>query len=245
LDRWLKNTENGIDKEPLVSLFVMGTNDWLHGNAYPLAGTKMTKFYLASKGDAHTHDGKGWLTTELPTENGSTPDIYTYDPGDPTPADPEERKDILIYKTQPMTEPLTIAGPMSAVLYASSSAKDTDWILRLAKSDRKGKALLLGTGIIRARYRESFSEPKLLEPNKLYEYHLDMWHTGVTVDEGERLVLVVSSALFPKFSRNLNTGGHNETETNYVSAKQTIYHEKDYPSHILLPVIPDPVFDRK
>jgi putative CocE/NonD family hydrolase len=245
MDHWLMGIENGIDKEPLVSLFVMGPNDWLHGNTYPLEGTKLTKFYLASKGDAHTHDGKGWLTTELPGQNGSTPDIYTYDPGDPTPVDPEGRKDILVYKTQPMTEPVTIAGPMSAVLYASSSAKDTDWILRLGKIHKEGNALLLGTGIIRARYRESFSEPKLLEPNKIYEYHLDMWHTGVTVDEGERLVLVVASALFPRFSRNLNTGGHNETETNYVSAKQTIYHEKDYPSHIVLPVIPNPVFGKK
>jgi predicted acyl esterase len=245
MDRWLKGIENGIDKEPLVSLFVMGSNDWLHGNTYPLKETRMTKYYLASNGDADTCQGKGWLTIEPPMKSASAADKYTYDPGDPTPIDISGRKDLLVYRTLPMAEPLTIAGPISAVLYAGTSAKDTDWIMRIAREDKQGKTLPLAHGIIRARYRESFSEPKMLKPGEIYEYHLDMWQTGITIDEGEKLRLVVSSALFPKFSRNLNTGGHNETETDYVSAEQTIYHDKDRPSHILLPVIPDPAFGKK
>jgi len=245
MDRWLKGIENGIDKEPLVSLFVMGSNDWLHGNTYPIKETRMTKYYLASNGDAGTSKGKGWLTTEPPVKSASAPDKYTYDPGDPTPVDVKGRKDLLVYRTLPMAEPLTIVGPMSAVLYAGTSAKDTDWIMRIAREDKQGKSLPLAHGVIRARYRESFSEPKMLEPGEIYEYHLDMWQTGITIDKGEKLILVVSSALFPQFSRNLNTGGHNETETDYVSAEQTIYHDKDRPSHILLPVIPDPAFGKK
>ncbi len=145
-----------------------------------------------------------------------------------------------MYKTPPLTESLTLAGPMSAVLHAATSAKDTDWAMRLVKEDREGRALPLGQGVIRARYRESHSAPTLLEPGAVYEYHLDLSHTGVTVGEGERLTLVISSALFPKLSRNLNTGGHSETE--HVVAEQTVYHDRERPSYILLPVIPEPVF---
>ena len=142
---------------------------------------------------------------------------------------------IELEKTQ--KKAITIAGPVSAVLYASSSAKDTDWIMQLAKIDKNGRRTLICRGIIRARYRNSYSEPELLEPGKIYSYNLDLWHTGVTLDKKEYLALIISSAWFPAFSRNLNTGGHNETETEYVKAKQIIYHDMKNPSHILLPII--------
>ncbi len=240
MDRWLKGIENGIDEEPAVSLFVMGTNDWLEGETYPLEGTVMTPYYLSGgEGDG------GILTTEVPTGEAATPDEYAYDPGDPTPANPEGRKDLLVYTTPPATEPLTIAGPVSVVLHASSSAKDTDWFVRFAKRRKDGNPAYLGRGLIRARYRESFSEPKLLEPDEIYEYHIDLWQTGMRIDEGEQLIVVVSSALFPVFSRNLNTGGHNETETEFVTAHQIIYHDDEHPSHVLLPVIPRPKYGRR
>jgi putative CocE/NonD family hydrolase len=217
----------------------MGTNDWVHGNTYPLEGTKLTKFYLASKGDAESfEDGRGILTPTLPRDAALTkPDHYAYDPGDPTPASPGGRKDLLVYRTAPMSEPITIAGPLSGVLYASSSARDTDWVLRLARIDRNGNPLSIGNGVIRARYRDSMSEPKLLEPGKICEYDIDMWQTGITIDKGESLTLVVASALFPQFSRNLNTGRNNETGTTHVVAEQTVYHDPEHPSHIVLPVI--------
>jgi predicted acyl esterase len=245
MDRWLKGIDNGIDKEPLVSLFVMGSNDWLHGTRYPLEATRPTKFHLTSKGDASGCGGKGRLTTRPPEKGASATDTYTYDPGDPTPVSPDGRKDLLVYTTPPLTEPLTIAGPISAVLYASSSARDTDWVLRLARIDADGDPMLLGQGIIRARYRDSLSKPTPLEPGKLYEYRIDMRHTGMTIGKGEHLKLIVSSALFPLFSRNLNTGENNETGTEYVAATQTIYHGEDHPSHLLLPVVPEPAFGEK
>lgn len=245
MDRWLKGIDNGIDREPSVSLFVMGSNDWLHGNAYPLEGTKMTKFYLASAGDAVGLEGGGRLALEPPDEDVCGPDRYTYDPGDPTGLSPVDREDVLIYKTPPMEEPMTVAGPLSAVLHASSSAKDTDWIMRLAWVDENERVVPLCTGVIRARYRDSFSEPKLLEPGKIYEYHLDLWQAGVTIDKGEHLTLLVSSAQWPRFSRNLNTGGHNEMDSEYVVAEQMVYHDDEYPSHILLPIIPDPKFKKE
>jgi putative CocE/NonD family hydrolase len=150
----------------------------------------------------------------------------------------EERSDILVYETPPLQDSLTFVGPVSAVLYASSSAKDTDWFMRLSEVDAKGDVFFLTEGKIRARYRGSFKKPELLKPDQVYEYHLDLWQTGITLPPGSKLRVEVASASFPVFSRNLNTGGHNETETKYVVAKQTVYHDARYPSYVLLPVIP-------
>jgi hypothetical protein len=267
-DYWLKGVDNGIEKEPLVSVFVMGSNKWLQGAKYPLEVTRFQKLYLASGGKANTAKGDGTLTFDAPAA-GAPADHYTYDPGNPTPdsrfyeeseedekkvrtADQrkkeregyhqkisEERKDILVYATAPLTKPLTFAGPVSAVLYASTSARDTDWFMTVSEVDKDGKIFQLMQGKIRARFRKSMSAPELLKPNQVYEYTLDLWHTGITIPAGSRLRVEVASASFPLFSRNLNTGGHNETETKYVSAEQTIYHNQKYPSHVLLPVIPE------
>ncbi len=265
-DHWLKGVDNGIDKEPLVSLFVMGSNKWLHGQTYPLEITRPQKLYLSSGGQANTEKGDGKLSFDAPPA-GAAPDRYAYDPGDPTP-DPRfyeeseenekkvrsaderkkeakehhhqvtaERKDILVYATDPLAKPLTFAGPLSAVIYASSSARDTDWFVSLMEVDKNGEIFQLAQGKIRARFRKSLQKPELLKPNEVYEYTLDLWHTGITIPAGSRLRVEVSSAAFPLFSRNLNTGGHNETETKYVTAQQAIYHSQKYPSYILLPVI--------
>ncbi len=236
-DRWLKDGDDGIKNEPSVELFIMGPNDWVYGNTYPLENTVMTKYYLSSRGNAAGPEGRGILTTVLPDEQNGLPAKFTYDPADPTGSNPEGRTDVLIYQTPVADKPLTIAGPVSAVLYASTSAMDTDWVMRLARIDRDGHPLPLAEGITRARYRESFSHPQLLEPGKIYEYRLDLWQTGITIKPGERLMLVVCSALFPKFSRNLNTGGHNELESRFLKADQIVYHGRSHPSHVLLPIL--------
>jgi len=282
LDHWLKGTENGIDKEPMVRMFIMGADKWLTGDTYPLRQTRLTMFYLASGGHANTSKGDGKLTTEPPT-GGAPADVFTYDPADPTPspyyyvkpdesgetkrgsggaerADSaavysvedelerseayygkvnEERSDILVYQTEPLQKPLTIAGPIFALLFASSSAKDTDWFMRASEVDSSGTVFPLVEGKIRARYHQSFSKPTLLDPGTVYGYKLDLWHTGIRIPVGSRLRVEVASASFPVFSRNLNTGGHNETETEFKSAQQTVYHNSDYPSQLMLPVISD------
>ncbi len=269
-DYWLKGIDNGIQKEPLVSIFVMGTNKWLHGPTYPLPQTRFDKWYLSSGGRANTSTGDGRLQRDAPATDGS--DRYTYDPGDPTPTpsfiiDPDEdvpeeakkeksekekeafarafhenvtkaRKDVLVYVSEPFAQSYTFAGPMSAVLYASSSARDTDWFMRVMEVDEKGNIFQLGEGKIRARFRNSTRKPEMLKPGEVYQYTLDMWQTGITIPAGRRLRIEVASASFPLFSRNLNTGGNNETETKHVKAEQVIYHGKRYPSHILLPAIP-------
>jgi len=266
-DYWLKGVDNGITKEPLVSIFVMGTNKWLHGDSYPLPATKFTKLYLSGAGKANTSKGDGRLRFDEPPA-GVAADKYVYDPGDPTP-DPDfyetteaqdkqvrsadekkneaeanhekvtgERRDILVYQTEALREPLTFAGPVSATIYASSSARDTDWYVTLVEIEKDGKTFTLASGKLRARFRESVHKPELLEPGRIYEYKLDLWQTGITVPAGDRLRVEVASAVFPMFSRNLNTGGHNETETKFVSASQMVYHDREHPSHVLLPVIP-------
>lgn len=267
-DYWLKGVNNGIESEPLVSIFVMGKNQWLHGAEYPLPQTRSEKWYLSSGGKANTSKGDGKLTREIPPFD-SPADKYTYDPGDPTPNPSyfeetkeeeakvrvleekkkereghhekvtQSRQDILVYQTDPLTEPLTFAGPVSAVLYASSSAKDTDWFMRLMEVESDGKIFELAEGKIRARFRNSTKKPELLKPGEIYEYTLDLWQTGITIPKNRRLRVEVASASFPLFSRNLNTGGHNETETDYRPAEQVIYHDAKRPSHVLLPVIPE------
>jgi predicted acyl esterase len=255
-DYWLKGDDNGILNEPLVRIFVMGSNKWLEGNVYPLERTRFQKWYLNSGGAANTSTGDGRLLPEVPAAD-SPPDRYTYDPGDPTPAylgrGPKDlalrqafhekvsrlRRDILVYTSEPLTKPLTFAGPIEGVLYASSSCRDTDWFMRLVEVDKEGKNFDLVEGKIRARYRRSTKEAVFLNPGEVYKYDIDMWQTGITVPAGHRLRVEVASASFPSFSRNLNTGGHNEKDTEYVPAEQTIYHNANYPSHVLLPMIPD------
>ena len=258
-DYWLKGVDNGIIKEPLVKIFAMGSNKWLEGNVYPLLNTRFEKWYLT---------GGGRLSAEIPPAD-APPDRYTYDPGDPTPnpefyEESEEqekqvrsgedkkkereafhekvtqaRRDILVYVSEPFKQPFTFAGPVSATLYASSSARDTDWFMSLMEVDKDGKIFPLAGGRIRARFRRSTKKPELLKPGRVYEYKLDLWQTGITIPAGRRLRVEVASASFPMFSRNLNTGGHNETETRYVAAEQVIHHDQRYPSHVLLPVIPE------
>jgi hypothetical protein len=244
-DYWLKGIDNGIAKEPLVSLFVMGSNRWLHGPVYPLPGTRFEKLYLTSGGHANAPQSDGKLGFTPPAADQAQ-DRYVYDPGDPSPSDRTQattRKDILVYTTEPFEKPYTMAGPLSAVLYAASSAHDTDWFVHLMEVDEEGKASVLwgddSAGHIRARYRNSLARPELLKPGEIYKYTIDLWHTGVTIAPGHRLRVEVSSAAFPLFDRNLNTGGNSETETRFVSAEQTIYHDARRSSYILLPRIPE------
>lgn len=150
----------------------------------------------------------------------------------------DRRKDILVYQTPVLKEPVSIAGPVSAVLYASTSAPDTDWFVTLMDVDEKeGRIFHLVRGTIRARFRHSLEKPEMLEKGRVYRYEIDMWQTGITFQKGHRIRVEVSSALFPVFSRNLNTGGHNEMETEFQKATQKIYHSKAHPSHVLLPVV--------
>ena len=256
LDYWLKGVDNGIADEPPLRLFIMGTNQWRDEHEWPLARTEWQKWYLHSKGGANTLVGDGALSADLP--QGEPPDHFSYNPLYPVqtvggsnccsphivpwgPYDQrgvEMRSDVLCYTSAPLEEDMEVTGPIKAVLYAATDGPDTDWTAKLVDVSTTGYAKNLCDGIIRGRYRETFAEPTLLEPNKAYEYEIDLAVTGNVFRKGHRIRLEVSSSNFPRFDRNLNTGHALGLDAELRFAHQTVYHTREFPSHILLPVIP-------
>jgi putative CocE/NonD family hydrolase len=148
------------------------------------------------------------------------------------------RGDVLCYTSAPLDADLEVTGPIKAVLYAATDGPDTDWTVKLVDISPTGYAMNLCDGMIRARYRESLTDPTLLEPDSVYEYEIDLGVTGNVFRKGHRIRLEVSSSNFPRFDRNLNTGHAFGTDAQMRTAHQTVYHSREYPSHILLPVIP-------
>jgi putative CocE/NonD family hydrolase len=253
-DYWLKGIDNGIMDEPSVRIFVMGDNIWRDEKEWPLARTRYTKYYFHSGGQANSCLGNGVLNTEPPAME--QPDIYLYDPRNPVPSigamdsisarefgaqdqrEVEERTDVLVYTSEPLETDLEVTGPIEIGLWAASSAVDTDFTAKLVDVWPNGKAYNLVQGIVRARYRESVSKPTLLEPGKIYEYSIDLNATSNVFKAGHRIRVQVSSSNFPRWDRNLNTGHPIGRDAEVKTAEQTIYHDKQYPSHIVLPVIP-------
>lgn len=259
-DHHLKGMDNGVTSDPPVFVFVMGRNRWHTAPDWPLPQTRWTKYYVHSGGKANTLKGDGVLSTTPPQAEPC--DRYTYDPAQPTPApfkgghledgaaDAREaaaREDVLTYTTPPLTEDLEITGPITARLYAATSARDTDWMVRLIDVHPDGYAALLCDGVLRARCRDpksggAFNPEKLsdIEPERVYEYSIDFWRATANVFvKGHRIRVEISSSYFPYYLRNLNTGADNiALETKTVVARQKIYHDKEHPSHVVLPVIP-------
>ncbi len=251
-DRWLKGIKNGVDEEPKVDIFVMGENKWRKESDWPLPQTVYTKFYFHSKGSANSLFGDGSLSTSPPKKE--PPDTFIYDPENPVPfiTSPgfaqiggpddyraiERRDDVLVYTSDFLEEDLEVTGPVVVKLYASSSAKDTDFTAKLLDVFPSGYAMRLCDGIVRARFRESLENPSLIEPGRVYEYTIDCWSTSNLFRKGHRIRVEISSSAFPKFDRNSNTGAPLGTEMKFQKATQTVYHSQIYPSHIILPVIP-------
>ncbi len=252
-DYWLKGIETGVREDAAVKIFVMGTNVWRDENAWPLARTRYTPYYLHSQGRANSLlPGEGQLNPVAP--NAEPPDRFVYDPDDPVPScggntliipmgvydqrGVEARQDVLVYTTEPLTEPLEVTGPITVELFAASTAPDTDFTAKLVDVRPDGYAQNLADGIIRARYRESRSRPTLLTPGQVYKLTIDLWATSHVFLPGHRLRVEISSSNFPRFDRNLNTGADQATSSAWRTAEQTVFHEQRYPSHILLPLIP-------
>ena len=251
-DYWLKDLDTGLMDEPPVYLFVMGDNRWRHENEWPLARTHYTRYYFHSGGSANTRNGDGVLSTAPPGEE--PPDSYIYDPGDPAPtlrgntlmiphgvADQrpaEDRPDVLVYTSAPLERELELTGPITAQLFAASSAVDTDFTAKLVDVAPDGYARNLQDGIVRARYRTSARRPALITPGQVYEYKIDLWATSHVFQAGHRLRVEISSSNFPRFDRNPNTGAPLGEDDRLETAQQTVLHTAAQPSHILLPVIP-------
>lgn len=244
-DNQLKGIDNGILDEPPIKIFVMGINRWRYENKWPLARTDYKTFYFHSGGSANTLSGDGLMDT-IPS-NDSAYDKYVYDPENPVrtigsmgPYDQrsiETRNDVLIYDTRILQEDMEVTGPVKAVVYASSSAKNTDFTAKLVDVYPDGTAIRICEGIIRADHRNPSLPPSNIEPGKIYKYHIDLWATSNVFKKGHKIRVEISSSNYPRFSRNLNTGNDFATDTTFIKAVQTIYHNAEYPSAIVLPVI--------
>ncbi|MCA9070665.1 MAG: CocE/NonD family hydrolase, partial [Planctomycetaceae bacterium] len=261
-DFHLKGIDNGLLKEPPVHVFVMGRNRWRAAKVWPLPGTKFTKYYLHSQGMANSSKGDGTLTTQRPGQE--PPDEYVYDPKKPTPSaafanghidgprdisESAQRQDVLVYQTSVLTEDVEVVGPISARLYAATSAHDTDWMIRLSDVHPDGRALFLAEGVMRARHRDpkragAFNPYKLstIKPNEPYEYKIEFWRpTGNIFMKGHRIRVEISSSYYPYYLRNPNSGEANiGLATKFETARQTIFHDSTQPSHIVLPILPIP-----
>lgn len=256
-DYWLKSTANGILNEPRVKVFVMGENRWREADEWPIPGTSYVPYYLHSGGQANSILGNGILNAAQPGREA--PDQYTYDPRHPVmtiggstccseetlpvsmgPRDQrpnEYRPDVLVYTTPPLDQDIEVTGPVKLALHASSSARDTDFAAKLVDVFPDGYAMNVAQGIIRARYRDSWESPALMEPGAIYKFEIDLWSTSNCFLKGHRIRVELTSSNFPQFDRNPNTGNPFGLDAALQSARQTVYHDREHPSHILLPVV--------
>jgi len=249
-DYWLKGIDNGIMEEPPIKIFVMGDNTWRYEQEWPLARTEFTPFCLHSQGEANSLNGDGSLNRQQPaTEN---PDRYIYDPANPVtdytgrsgPRDQrpvEVRNDVLVYTSKPLESDLEATGPIEAEIWASSSAKDTDFVVKVTDVYPDGTSQNITpplSGILRARYRESESKPQLLSPGKIYKFTIGLMYTSHVFKAGHRIRVSITSSYFPYIDRNLNTSHPFGEDAEFVKAVQTIYHDEKHPSRVILPIIP-------
>jgi putative CocE/NonD family hydrolase len=251
-DYWLKGKDTGIMKEPPVKYFLMGANKWCTAQDWPPQEVSFTRYYLHSGGKANSLYGDGFLNTETP-ENEKF-DQYTYDPQNPVPfplgdfeneildqRTVERRDDVLIYTTPTLEEDINVVGLIKAKIFASSSAEDTDFVAKLVDVYPSDMAIYLTIGIVRARYRTSFKKPTLIEPGVVCEYDINMSNTANQFRKGHKIRLEISSSAFPYFLKNQNTGKDIGTDTESIVAKQKIFHERQYPSYLELPILKEPV----
>jgi putative CocE/NonD family hydrolase len=258
--RWydflFKGAPNEFSGNKPVRIFVMGNNVWRDEDDWPLARAKTTRYFLHSGGKANAAAGDGLLSTAIPANEAK--DWYVYDPANPVPTvggplccdsahlapgprdqrAVEDRKDVLIYTTPAFTTETEVTGPISLELFASTSAKDTDFTGKLVDVRPDGFAQNLTEGILRLRYRDSRETAQLANPGEIYRLTLDLWATSNVFLPGHRLRLEVSSSNFPRFARNLNTGEDAATDTHMNTATNTIYHDKEHPSALVLPIVP-------
>lgn len=255
-DHWLRGVDNGVTAMPKVQYYLMGKNEWRSAEAWPIPGTRFTQYFLRSAGRANTRSGDGRLSTARPADE--PPDFYVYDPASPVPSrglaccmggprgaldqsEVESRPDVLVYTTEPLTEGLEVTGPIELVLYVESSARDTDFTATLVDVLPDGTAYNVQEGILRARYREGWDRTVWMTPGTVVTVPVSLGATGHYFGPGHRIRLQVSSSNFPRFDRNLNTGGNNYDETSWVIARNGVHHSAAYPSHLTLPIVPSSI----
>ncbi len=246
-DHWLKGIDNGLMEEAPVKLFVMGANVWRDEQEWPLARARNAEYFLHRDG-----------VLSLITPGVESPDNFVYDPTDPVPvrggatllpaqfpAGPydqraiEERPDVLTYTTAPLEHDMEVTGPIKVHLWAISSARDTDFVARLTDVHPDGRSIILTDGIVRARHRgiRQGESPSFLKKGRPYAYVIDLWATSNVFMSDHRIRLQITSSCFPRWDRNPNTGHDFGVDSQIAKAFQSILHDSEHPSHIVLPII--------
>jgi uncharacterized protein len=255
-DFLFKGVQNEFATGKRVKIFVMGIDQWREEDDWPLARAKLTKYFLHSQGRANSARGNGSLSTLAPGSEPSDEFVYTPDRPVPTVGGPlccdsdhlapgprdqrsvEQRDDVLVYSSPPLDHDLEVTGPVRLEFFGASSAVDTDFTAKLVDVFPDGTAIDLTEGILRARYRDSQTTPAPLVREQSYPLAIDLWATSNVFRAGHRLRLEFSSSNFPRFDRNLNTGDPAANSAKWLSATNTIFHDKTHPSALILPVIP-------
>ena len=248
-DRHLKQDAAALSKPfPPVRYFSMGDNVWHDAQTWPPGGFASTSFYLHSDGKANTRKGSGRLTREAPTTDQPA-DTFRADPADPTPSTPqkaaiwgpvdqsatEDREDVLVYTSEPMTERLTFAGNAEAKLQVSTDTPDADWAVKLIDVHPDGFAQNIARGILRGRYRHSLLKAELMQPGQVYEITVDLGPVAATIAKGHQLRVDISGADFPLYDRNPNTA-EGITSSKTAIATEQVHHKTGALSRIVLPV---------
>ena len=255
-DFWLKGEDNGVlEDTPKFQFYTIGLNQWQSSETWPPQNTEMTTLYLDSQGEANSVFGDGKLTFNPPGQKDH-PDLFAYDPQYPVPLhgggfccmgeeyEPgsfdqrqiEARHDVLVYSTEPLEEGVEITGPVEIDLYVSSDVKDTDFTVKLVDVYQDGKAYNLCDTIQRARFREGYDKEVFMEKGKVYKVPVSTMNTSSYFAPGHRIRIEVSSSNFPRYARNLNTGGNNYDEKEGVVAHNKVHHCRAYPSQIRVSV---------
>jgi uncharacterized protein len=259
-DTFLKGEKTGLlDTLPKVRYYVMGINKWQTSDSWPPKGASPVTFYLSSNGKANTLNGDGLLTMAAPSKD--TPDNFTYDPMHPVMSNggnvccqanaltggaldqrkAEENDGILVYTTEPLKEGMEVSGPIQFTTYVSSDRKDTDITVKIIDVYPDGRAYNLDETIQRLRYRNGYDKPvEWMQPGKVYKVALQPMTTSNYFEAGHRIRIEVSSSNFPRFDRNLNTGGDNYSETQSLVAHNSVHHSRQYPSSLTITVVKPP-----
>jgi len=246
-DRWLKDEQNGIDDEAPVKLFVQGRNRWRDERAWPLARAVDTRWYLNA----------ARRLSPVPPAPDTLPESYVYDPNDPCPTcgggtllPPQyspgprdqapilDRRDVLCHTSEPLDDDLEVIGEVTAVLYAATSGRDTDWVVKLCDVHPSGKTISVCDGVVRASVRDGETR-RLVEPHAIIRYEVSLWSTAMLFKAGHRLRVLITSSDFPRYDRNPNTGELAHSATRLEPALQRVYLDAEHASHLVLPVVED------
>jgi hypothetical protein len=257
-DHWLKNEITDVAQRSKIQSYLLGKNEWRFYDQWPIEGESDLVLYLDSNGDANSALGDGRLVLYPVTKNGF--DSFVYDPSRPVPtrggsicctdidglvggsfdqSSIEMRRDVLVYTSEPLEKGLNVTGTVEVQLFISSTAPDTDVTVKLLDVWPDGRAFNLDDTIHRMRFRNGFEEEELMQPGAVYSVYPGPLVTSNFFKKGHRIRIEISSSNFPRYGRNLNTGGNGFDEVEWEIAHNSVHHARTYQSRIILPIVPD------